>query len=129
MNLFDLAIRSAAVVIGFLHFGAVGVAAGRLVAAAIMAGLYLREVGVLISADLASQLTNLWKIAAAGAVMAGGVLALRSSLASLSLPALAELVIVAGSGAPLYAASLLACGVWLTVGAGRLEITDRWWRR
>ncbi len=129
LNLFDLAIRSAAVVIGFLHFGAVGVAAGRLVAAAIMAGLYLREVGVLISADLASQLTNLWKIAAAGAVMAGGVLALRSSLASLSLPALAEFVIVAGSGALLYAASLLACGVWLTVGAGRLEITDRWWRR
>lgn len=128
LNLYDLAIRSTAVVIGFLHWGAVGIAAGRLVAATIMAGFYLRRVRSLLAIDLVGQLVNLWKIAAAGAVMASGVLALRAGLASQSLPAAAELVIVAVLGVLLYGAVLLACGVWLAIGAGRLELVDRWWR-
>jgi PST family polysaccharide transporter len=128
LNLYDLAIRSAAVVAGFLYGGTVGVAAGRLAAAAVMAALYLRQIQGLLAIGIAAQLANLWKIAVAGAVMAAGVLALRAELFASHLPALAELAIVAVAGALLYGAILLACGVWLVIGNGRLELIDRWWR-
>lgn len=128
LNLCDLAIRVVVVAIGFLQWGAVGMAAGRLVAAAIMAVLYLRQLPSLLSIGLADQLLNLWKIAAAAAVMALGVLGLRAGLAGWQPPAIVELTLVAMAGALLYGVVLLACGLWLAIGAGRLELIDRWWR-
>jgi lipopolysaccharide exporter len=128
LNLYDLAIRCPVLVVGFLQWGAVGMAAGRLVAAAVMAVFYLRWIRGLLAVGLAEQLRNLWKIAAAAAVMSGGVLGLRTVLAASHLPAIIELGIVAGLGALLYGATLLACGMWLAIGAGRLELSDRWWR-
>lgn len=128
LNLYDLAIRAPAVVVGFLQWDAIGIAAGRLVAAAIMAIVFLHWLRRLLAIGIADQLLNLWKIAVAGAVMAAGVLGLRGALAPWHLPALAELAVIAALGALLYGLSLLACGMWLTIGAGRLELSDRWWR-
>ncbi|CAN7713404.1 oligosaccharide flippase family protein [Bosea sp. LjRoot237] len=128
LNLYDLAIRSPAVVIGFLQWGAVGMAAARLVAAAVMAVFFLRWLRSLLFIGIAEQLLNLWKIAVAAAVMTAGVLGLRGFLIPWHLPAPAELALVAALGALLYGLTLLACGMWLAIGAGRLELSDRWWR-
>lgn len=128
LNLYDLALRVPVLILGFLHWGAVGMAAGRLLAAAIMALFYLRWTRGLLAVGVARQLGNLWKIAAAAAAMSGGVLGLRAVLAAWHLPALAELGLVAAFGALLYGLALLACGIWLAIGGGRLELSDRWWR-
>lgn len=128
LNLYDLAIRIPAVVIGFLQWGAIGMAAGRLVAAAIMALFFLRWLRSLLAIGIAEQLAILWKIAVAAAVMTAGVLGLRSAIAAWHMPALAELFAVAALGALLYGLGLLACGLRLALGAGRLDLSDRWWR-
>lgn len=128
LNLYDLAIRAPAVIIGFLEWGAFGMAAGRLVAAAMMAVFFLRWLRNLLAISIAEQLVNLWKIAFAGAVMTAGVLGLREAVAAWHLTALVELVFVAALGALLYGLGLLACGMRLAFGAGRLDLFDRWWR-
>ena len=128
LNLYDLAIRVPAVVIGFLQWGAVGMAAGRLVAATMMALFFLRWLRSLLAIGIAEQLAILWKIAVAAAVMTAGVLGLRSAIAAWHMPALAELFAVAALGALLYGLGLLACGLRLALGAGRLDLSDRWWR-
>jgi PST family polysaccharide transporter len=128
LNLYDLAIRTPAVIIGFLQWGAIGMAAARLVAAAIMAAFFLRWLRSLLTIGIAEQLLNIWKIAVAAAVMTAGVLGLRGILSPWHLPAPAELALAAALGASLYGLTLLACGMWLAIGAGRLELSDRWWR-
>ncbi|CAN7550260.1 lipopolysaccharide biosynthesis protein [Bosea sp. LjRoot9] len=128
LNLYDLAIRTPAVIIGFLQWGAIGMAAARLIAAAIMAAFFLRWIRSLLGIGIVEQLLNLWKIGVAAAVMTAGVLGLRGVLTPWHLPAPAELALVAALGASLYGLTLLACGMWLAIGAGRLELTDRWWR-
>lgn len=128
LNLGDLAIRVVAVALGFLQWGVIGMAAGRLVAAAIMAGFYMRQLRSLLSIGVTEQLLNLWKIAVAAAVMSLGVLGLRAAVAGWQPPAIVELTLVAVAGALLYGAVLLACGLWLAIGAGRIELIDRWWR-
>lgn len=129
LHLYDLAIRSAAVMIGFVCWGALGMAAGRLVAAVIMAGLYLRQLRILLAIGIVDQLLNLWKIVTAAAAMAFGVLALRALLAGSGASSWFELAVVAAAGAAIYGATLALCGLWLAVGPGRLDIVDRWWRR
>lgn len=128
LNLYELVVRVAFVVIGLGWWGAIGMAAGRVVAAAIMACFYMLQLRRLLSIGIAGQLLNLWKIGAAAAVMSLGVLSLRAGLAGWQLPALVELVVVAAAGAALYVAALFACGLWLVLGGGRLELVDRWWR-
>jgi PST family polysaccharide transporter len=128
LNLYDLAVRAPAVLVGFLQWGAVGMAAGRVIAAGIMAVFFLRWLRNLLMVGIAEQLANLWKIAVAGAVMTAGVLGLRGAIAAWHLPALAELVAIAALGALLYGFGLLACGMRLAIGAGRLDLSDRWWR-
>ena len=129
LNLYDLAIRLTAVMIGFVGWGALGMAAGRLVAAMVMAGLYLRWVRILLAVGVVDQLHNLGKIAVAAAGMAVCVLALRAELAGWQLSSWFELAVAAAAGAAIYGATLAACGLWLAIGPGRLDIIDRWWRR
>jgi len=128
LNLYDLAVRVPAIAIGFLQWGAVGMAAGRLFAAAIMAVFFLRWLCSLLAISMAEQLANLWKIAVAGVVMVAGVLTLRGTIAAWHMPALAELICIAAVGALLYGVGLFACGMRLRIGGGRIDLTDRWWR-
>jgi lipopolysaccharide exporter len=126
LNLIDLALRIILISLGFYFFSVFGAALARVVLSVAMFACYLLYVRNLAAVSVSSQLKNIWKIAVASAALALAVLLLRQTLAPLHLNGFVELAIAVTMGAAVYVGALLACGVRLIVGPGRLEVTDRW---
>lgn len=126
MNLCDLSLRLILISAAFHSFGVLGVGYGRVLLSGLMFVVYLFQLRALVGIGLMAQLANIWKVAVAAAVMAGGVLALRHHLAPLGLPGFVEIAVVAAAGAGLYVTTLLGLGMRLLLGGGRLELADRW---
>ena len=125
LNAIDLCLRILLISIGFYLFSVSGVSAARVVLSAIMFAFYLSEVRRLLGLGIGAQLKNLWKIGLAAIVMVAWVLILREELAGRSLNHVLELAFVATTGAAAYFGTLLALGVRLIAGRGRLELADR----
>lgn len=128
LNTLDLVLRCSLVAAGFWAGSVAGVAAGRVVASLLVGAAYFLTVARTVDIGVATQLRNLWKVAFAGAAMSLVTLLLRDWLLRWHPSVLVELAVVATVGAAVYAAALLATGVRLSLGAGRLELVDRWWR-
>lgn len=125
LNWIDLVIRLVCLPVGFFAYAVVGVSLARVVLALVMFGFYLASVRKLLGIGWLRQLANIWKIVAAGLIMATEVVLVRHLVAGLGLPAVIELGLLAGSGALGYAVALFALGLRLHLGGGRFEIYDR----
>jgi PST family polysaccharide transporter len=127
LSLHDLALRLVLVPLGLVLLSVMGVLMARIAIAIVMLGVCFWEARNLVGIGLLTQLRNIWKAAAAAAVMAASVYLLRHALSLHQLSTAVELVLVAAVGAAVYAGTLMACGVRLIVGPGKLELADRWW--
>jgi lipopolysaccharide exporter len=123
-NLIDCVIRVIAVTVGFHFLSIEGVIYARLCVAAVMGAFYVYQLRRLLNLGILQQVRNLWKVGAAGVVMAIAVYWLRAQLAGLGMPAFLEMALVAGFGALAYGASLLALGLRVRLGGGRFELFD-----
>jgi PST family polysaccharide transporter len=126
LNLIDLGLRVFLVSIGLYFFSVIGASGGRVLVSAAMFAFYLIQIRQLIQVSLSAQLQNLWKVAAAAAVMMFCVLLLRRELAGLGLNGFSEFFLVVTTGAAAYLGALGAFGLRLIMGGGRLELADRW---
>ncbi len=128
LNLFDLVLRIGLVALGVWYAGALGAIAARGALSIAIFVLCLFTVRRLVGASVTRQLANLWKVAAAAALMVATVLALRRGLALLEVGPLVELAACAVVGAATYGLVLWVLGVRLIVGGGRFEIVQNGWR-
>lgn len=126
LNLIDFGFRVLLVSAGLYLFSVTGVAIARGLISAIMFIFYLDYSRRLAAIGIKAQLRNIWKVAAAALAMTAAVLALRHELAPLALNVLFEFGATATVGAAIYGGALMACGVRVIVGRGRLELVDRW---
>jgi PST family polysaccharide transporter len=124
LNVIDLALRVGLVALGLWWAGVTGVVVARCLLGLTLLGLCLAAVRALVGIPVRSQLRNLWKVAAAGAVMSAAVMALRAGLSPQAVAPLPLLLACAATGAIVYAAALWVLGVRLIVGRGRFEVTD-----
>jgi lipopolysaccharide exporter len=127
INLISLALRIPLVGFFVYFYSIMGAIAALISLSVIMFAFYLyyvrREVGI----GYRLQLKNLWKVAVAASTMAAAVLFARHFLVPPDLNFIVELLLMAAIGAVVYASTLLASGVWLLVGQGRLQLINRWW--
>ncbi len=126
MNLVDLLLRVLFISVGLYLFSVMGAILARLGLALAMSLVYLAYARRLAGIGFLQQLANIWKVAAAVVAMAAAVAALRFGVASHGPGIVAELALSAAVGVAAYAVALLALGVRLSVGPGRLEWIDRW---
>lgn len=124
LNVIDLALRVGLIALGLWWAGVTGVVAARGLLGLALLFLCLFAVRSLASIPVGLQLKNLWKVAVAGAVMAGAVLALRAGLPQGLSPVLL-LLACAATGSLVYVAVLWLLGVRLVLGKGRFEVIDR----
>ncbi|AYC99957.1 lipopolysaccharide biosynthesis protein [Neorhizobium sp. NCHU2750] len=124
INLIDFVIRTVAISIGFYFFSIEGVVYARLAMSVVMGGVYAIVVRRLLGLGLRRQVVNLWKVAVAGTVMVVAVYWLRMQISHVTLPVLAQMVLVASFGAASYGATLLALGLRFRLGGGRFELFD-----
>ncbi len=127
LNAIDLASRLMVIPLGLWLSGIVGVIAGRGVLSVVLFGLCLASLRALTGIGIREQLANLWKIIVAGVCMVFAVLAVRRGLGPGRPGALLEIAACVALGAAVYGGALLTLGVRVVAGAGRFEITDRWW--
>jgi PST family polysaccharide transporter len=125
LNTIDLCFRLVLISIAFYLFSTTGVSFARVLLSSIMFVFYLMETKRLLQVEIWRQLKNLWQIALAAIVMAIWVLVLRHELAGRAWNDVVELGIVASTGAAAYVGTLLALGVRLIAGGGRLELVNR----
>jgi Polysaccharide biosynthesis C-terminal domain len=97
--------------LGVYFYSLMGVVAARVAMSLIWFILSLIAAQHLIGVKLASEVGNLWKVAAACSAMAVLVLILRHGLAGHDLNALIELVLTAAFGAVIFVGTLFALGV------------------
>jgi O-antigen/teichoic acid export membrane protein len=111
LNLAEACSRIVLVSLGVYFYSLMGVVVARLAMSLIWFVLSLLTARYLIGTKLASEIGNLWKVAAACSAMAVLVLMLRHQLAGAELNLTIELIVTAAFGAVVYAATLFALGV------------------
>jgi O-antigen/teichoic acid export membrane protein len=111
LSLVELCSRVVLVSLGVYFYSLMGVVAARVAMSLIWFILSLIAAQHLIGVKLASEVGNLWKVAAACSAMAVLVLILRHGLAGHDLNALIELVLTAAFGAVIFVGTLFALGV------------------
>ncbi|MFT3691036.1 lipopolysaccharide biosynthesis protein [Paenirhodobacter sp.] len=126
ISMIELLLRLGLVSAGLWLFALEGVVWARLLLAAAMAVVYMLHVRHLAQIGLRQQIGNVWKVAAATALMVAAAGTLRHLLAPMALPATVELAATAATGIAVYVAGLALLGVRLARGAGRFALHDRW---
>lgn len=125
LNLIDLCVRIVLISLGFYLFSVTGACIARILLSSTMFVLYLLETRRLVKIGLWTQLGNVWKFAAAAAVMAITVHWLRVELTEFNWHVVAQLAATASIGAVTYVAALLVLGMRLQADGGRLDLVDR----
>jgi PST family polysaccharide transporter len=110
LSLLEIACKVLFVALGYWAWSMTGVLAARGAVSVIMFFTVLVVGRRLIGAPATAQLASLWRAAAASAVMATLVLALRHQLAGRDLAPVLELGLTAAVGATAYVAALYALG-------------------
>jgi O-antigen/teichoic acid export membrane protein len=113
LSLVELCSRVILVSLGIYFYSLMGVVVARGVMSLIWFILSLLSAQYLVGTKVFSELGNLWQVAAACAVMALSVLALRHGLSGTHLNEVFQLILTAAFGSLVYAGSLLMFGVRL----------------
>lgn len=111
LSFIELCSRIVLVSLGLYFYSLMGVIAARGAVSLIMFVLSLLAARYLVGIKAASEVANLWKVAAACCVMAILVLVLRHELAGKDLNMVVELLLTAAFGAAVYIGALFALGV------------------
>lgn len=111
LSVLELILRTALVLLGIHFYSTLGVIVARGTMSVIMFALSLLAAQYLIGTSVISELRNLWKGAAACAIMAALVLIFRNEISAMQLNAVLELGLTALFGGLVYIGSLFALGV------------------
>lgn len=120
----EMIVRVVSITFGFYFAAITGVLYARLFLSALMFAVYLDQVQRLLGIGIMRQLMNLWKIAAAGMLMAIVVSLAKPYISRQELPDIMQMIMIAFIGAAVYVMSLFILGVRLKLSGGRFEISD-----